>query len=439
MDLLDLPPEIFQYIVHNFVSTVGIRRAWNVREVCRTFAVEIQYDVLHSQPLGEDDIPQWSWSTSVRPLPTRYVASIVRYRLNKPLNASPEFLDKLRQMIQFLRDESDVYPQDSPEYLNVLCESLAQRSCTQQLAAALTCKYTALRHRCEDHEDCSDILKDGPLPTHLKIIAAVVIKDSKLVLALLPKLLQTDEWRCEIFGSPLCLAVEHKDTKTVHTILHWLESIYGPDAAAPGYLLGEKQKLEILSAIDRAFVANNLKVLQTLLSFYAHRFGPSGRYTYNGWLCKAYGLANTGYLEAVLAVAKRGREVISREGLVNMTRYAESSHINILVSTKALDIDRDFYKATPLTAAVRSGSLDKIRAILDAGADINSGWFPYSAMGVAFRTKQKQEHKVRIVRLLLERGAMLPATDQWPKAGERGTSQIRALLEAEQKKRKEEI
>lgn len=401
-----------------------------------TFAVEIRYDVLGSQPLTEGDICDWHCSLFLRPLPKRYIASIILNRLTKPLNASRVFLDKLRQMIQFLRDESGVYPQDSSEYLSALCESLAQRSCSSKLAAALTSKYPTLRHRCEDHENCSDILEAGPLPTHLKIIAAVVVKDSKLVRALLPKLLQTDEWRCEIFGSPLWLAVDQKDTPTIRTILHWLERIYGPDSPAPAYLLGKKQRVEILIAIDRAFVTSNLKVLQALLSFYNYRFGPSGRGRYDQWLYEAYRIASKRYLEAVLAVAKRGREVISREGLLHVIRYANPKHINTLVSTKALDINRNFSNTTPLIAAVRSGSLDIIRAILDAGADINSGWFSYSAMGVAFSTKQKQEHKIRIVKLLLERGAELPATDQWPKAGKRGTSQIRALLEEEQKKRK---
>lgn len=45
MQLLDLPPELFQHIVHDLVSVVGVSEAWKYRWLCRTFAAEISHDV----------------------------------------------------------------------------------------------------------------------------------------------------------------------------------------------------------------------------------------------------------------------------------------------------------------------------------------------------------------------------------------------------------
>jgi hypothetical protein len=45
MQLLDLPPEIFQHITHDLVSATGPGGAWEYRTICRTFAAEIAHDV----------------------------------------------------------------------------------------------------------------------------------------------------------------------------------------------------------------------------------------------------------------------------------------------------------------------------------------------------------------------------------------------------------
>ncbi|CAG5182061.1 uncharacterized protein ALTATR162_LOCUS9972 [Alternaria atra] len=50
MGLLDLPPEIFERIITHYVDARGIRRAWRRRDVCRTFHDHINTEVLGRQP-----------------------------------------------------------------------------------------------------------------------------------------------------------------------------------------------------------------------------------------------------------------------------------------------------------------------------------------------------------------------------------------------------
>ncbi|KAF3008574.1 hypothetical protein E8E13_007336 [Curvularia kusanoi] len=51
MILLDLPPELFKYIVTYLVTKVGVRQAWKSRQVCRTFKEYIDFEIFANQPI----------------------------------------------------------------------------------------------------------------------------------------------------------------------------------------------------------------------------------------------------------------------------------------------------------------------------------------------------------------------------------------------------
>ncbi|KAF2118055.1 ankyrin repeat-containing domain protein [Lophiotrema nucula] len=51
MKLLDLPPEIFQRIISEHVTQVGIWEAWKHHTVCDTFAVYIKEEIFRRQPI----------------------------------------------------------------------------------------------------------------------------------------------------------------------------------------------------------------------------------------------------------------------------------------------------------------------------------------------------------------------------------------------------
>jgi hypothetical protein len=39
MFLLDLPPEVFENVVHELVCVAGIKKAWKLRGVCRKYNI----------------------------------------------------------------------------------------------------------------------------------------------------------------------------------------------------------------------------------------------------------------------------------------------------------------------------------------------------------------------------------------------------------------
>lgn len=47
--LLDLPPELWQQVVHYLVLEAGVNKAWGSRGVCRTFKRDITDDVVTKQ------------------------------------------------------------------------------------------------------------------------------------------------------------------------------------------------------------------------------------------------------------------------------------------------------------------------------------------------------------------------------------------------------
>ncbi|KAJ4360778.1 uncharacterized protein N0V89_001345 [Didymosphaeria variabile] len=51
MELLDLPPEVFQRIMQKYVAKAGLCDAWKHREVCKTFNVYITVEIFKHQPM----------------------------------------------------------------------------------------------------------------------------------------------------------------------------------------------------------------------------------------------------------------------------------------------------------------------------------------------------------------------------------------------------
>jgi hypothetical protein len=52
MNLLDLSPELFQQVAHEVVEFDSIDSAWKLRQVCRTFAAGIGYEVLGNRSIS---------------------------------------------------------------------------------------------------------------------------------------------------------------------------------------------------------------------------------------------------------------------------------------------------------------------------------------------------------------------------------------------------
>jgi hypothetical protein len=103
MKLLDLPPELFQHIVHDAVSgSVNFHEAWKLRLVCRTFAAEVEYYILTTRPIS--DFATWNDRNFLGRCLHRYLAQ----RLASPKDIDQGFLDKLQSLVNWVIEELDI-------------------------------------------------------------------------------------------------------------------------------------------------------------------------------------------------------------------------------------------------------------------------------------------------------------------------------------------
>ncbi|KAI4919510.1 hypothetical protein J4E90_001645 [Alternaria incomplexa] len=72
MELLDLPPEIFEKVIESYVHTVGVCKAWKRRKVCKTFAAFISEEYTAKTKLNKalDEVTwaavaSWHWDTAI--------------------------------------------------------------------------------------------------------------------------------------------------------------------------------------------------------------------------------------------------------------------------------------------------------------------------------------------------------------------------------------
>ncbi|KAK1916054.1 hypothetical protein P3342_003869 [Pyrenophora teres f. teres] len=52
MELLDMPPEIFQRVVKTYVRTNGVVEAWKIRKTCKTFRDYVEYEIFSTPKLN---------------------------------------------------------------------------------------------------------------------------------------------------------------------------------------------------------------------------------------------------------------------------------------------------------------------------------------------------------------------------------------------------
>lgn len=88
MELLDLPPEIFERVIGHFVTDIGVRKAWKRRMVCKTYAAYIQTEITSNQPAPA------LRKTNNRTLIGELLPEILERRIVK-LNGIPDVLPKL--------------------------------------------------------------------------------------------------------------------------------------------------------------------------------------------------------------------------------------------------------------------------------------------------------------------------------------------------------
>ncbi|KAI4666091.1 uncharacterized protein J4E78_003558 [Alternaria triticimaculans] len=163
MDLLDLPPEIFQKIIASYVHTVGICKAWERRKVCKTFAAFISAECFGRQPMNKYVHPP------AKKLFLQHLGLYLGYRI-EAANGAPTLLPTLiRKVIdQFMTVTNQTSDVVRASYTQKVCDTIKYCSPTAYTLATAPTVLT-----------CNNVASDS-LDTCCLVIATA-IKDNQLV------------------------------------------------------------------------------------------------------------------------------------------------------------------------------------------------------------------------------------------------------------------
>ncbi|CAO2653268.1 Nn.00g026790.m01.CDS01 [Neocucurbitaria sp. VM-36] len=425
MNLLDFPPEIFQKIVRELVSASGVDDAWKLRQVCRTFAGEIEYDIFNIQALKFHDIYSKSGVSRLD------LKVLLANRLKRPVNADSVFLAKIHQMLDFLMEELAIgTPAQLQNLTEELCKTLSVSISTAQLSAILSGHFEISRGYRRDTDR-----RAKSLSLSQKLITAVSVNSHDLVRKLLPLSLEETIESSAVFGDPLTVAIDQGNIEMVHTILGGLQRMGIKHCSLQEARSASFHGSNVASAISRAIRRENADVLQTLVNFFNENFTGSRKRQYNDWLIESIPIQDVRILRCLLGLRIQGRTRVERKVLESAAIHGSPQHMEVLITSGGLDVNKKYKNTSPLIAAVRGGNIDVVRAVLDAGADVNMTIRgELSAMSVAISIELWIYSRLAIGKVLLSRGATLPEASTWPSA-QGVDSLVRAMLEDVKKKR----
>ncbi|KAF2824859.1 hypothetical protein CC86DRAFT_420173 [Ophiobolus disseminans] len=368
MELLDLPPELFQHIIHGVIEgSPCLREAWKLRRVCRTFAAEISYDILTKRPISD-----FQSKASDRCFLENCIHRYLVARLQSPHGINATFLAKLQSIVDWTVAETG--PQTQRQRDDI----------TEQVCAGL-------KH---------------------------------LVGRVLPDLSSNDRETTWCQFLPLTLALSRKDKALMNEILRYIEhALAGVERskklAIQGYLF------DVSDAIEESIYYGYPEGLQDLLDFHENHLPGPGKFKFEVWVRNALMkhhqvLPHAGdYFIPLLNFRPGGTSMITRQIVALVCDFGTPSNIQHAQAYLGKDINEGTILALPIFVAVRSEHVAAVNTILDAGADVN-----ITAQSNILSLKKENltpldvaiyKHSIPVIEALLNRGATpMPDFADWP-------------------------
>ncbi|KAF2875590.1 hypothetical protein BDV95DRAFT_603006 [Massariosphaeria phaeospora] len=400
MPLLDFPPEVFQSIVHELVTTVGVCQAWKLRGVCRTFANEIYQDVFANQPTSAFQTKIW---ISIVPSGHRILSSNIRLYVSnrgKNLLDANDFLpNKLKSLSRFLRQEVGVGTKGQPQEIEDIIWKLFKMS-TQELTV------------------------------WDKLAGAVAIAEVGLVQSLLSEI-QDAQGRTlhgDIFDCHLKLAVKFRHEGVVNAMLQHLTNHHPEYSSGLKMLVNEAGSLfELAPAISEAISLKHSSIIESLVLYFEQHGFKSSCDTYHLWLRAALETGDVSIVKEVLKIKTKARSKVIKSNFVLDCQMGDRNIVAALSGTGRMNPNPGhWYKRnfSPLLAAVESRNPKIVKVVLDAGAEIDYG--SESETPLAWAIVRKAENIVKVLNKHHSR-ANLGTTSLW----EKGNRKIWEMLRHE--------
>lgn len=425
-NLLDLPVEIFQMITHELVKSAinnvkGLSRrfeidsVWRLRDVCRTFAAEIERNVFSQQP---KDIYFNVYSVqrlALKRLP-RYMMQVKRI----PGNINENFHGRLQRMTNYILQELDI--EDEKQRTGIIERfylSLGKIVDASKLSHALWCDCGPSCHLVTQNQDSTKLSVQDRLQTSLMIGAHDVLA------GVLTELSGAE--KDPLFGvEPFRIARTLGDTKSIDVIVRYLETHSPSEQTA---LTSEGGVFPIHSTICVTLATDSGTIAQTLLDYHKKNLRSPTRNAYNYWVLRALHVNTTKFLHnlrAVLDFHPEGRTRVLRETMLTVCAKGSSEDVQEALK-RVEDVDQGTALNAPIFIAVRSGRVAAVQACIQAGTNVDL------AVRSNIPTLRKDlitpldlamnRNDDRVADVLIKAGATIPHISQWP-----GTMRVYKVL-----------
>ncbi|KAL1600572.1 hypothetical protein SLS60_006958 [Paraconiothyrium brasiliense] len=351
-------------------------------EVARcTFAVEIREEIFASQPSG----------IIRRSLHTKLVRKNLGFWLSNIMKTSPKVDGALMYKVKELLDYT-------MKLLGITGEE-KRRICAQKLFAGLSWDFTTWEmDRLIWTDRCSKktwnkffrtkiSLLSGPITTEQKLAAAISAGSGATITAEFQPTLNTDSMT---FRKPLSIATFQGDQALVHTLI----GCYG---GLPNIL-----RIDLAEAISVAVQEDNIAIVHVLLGYWDPVKGTRAhqKRCIQIWLAHAAHNNSIPVIDAILAV-KKHRGPLIRIEVEAIFQNCSATTAQHYLSNGSMDPNITWTNSSPLLIATQRKDLDMIKAVLQAGANIDEAAADNTtALCVACRN-----YDATTARYLLDQGA----------------------------------
>ncbi|KAF2449804.1 ankyrin [Karstenula rhodostoma CBS 690.94] len=388
--LLDLPVEIFQPIIHDLVTEVGVVEAWKLRGVCRTFAVEISNEIFSHQP-----------ERVIRKvLDKKFIRKNIGVYLNNVMKTSAgatgALMHKTKHLLHYITELLGLnQQQERDECARRLFQGLTSRLEAGEIADLIwtdegphpsnygSALWEMMLREITYNKVIQTLLK--PITPQEQLAAAVSVGSCDTVdnlfqpTHLQPIITSTSRghphgkryaevsagkpWAQSTIknGNLLEIAAQQDDHEMIHTLVaayaRYKVNLHDDLAAAVAYTIREE----------------NVATLEILLGYWVQvqRTQVQRRRSRVHWLASAADKGSLAMIESILHTKGTHTEPMPRKEAEAIIRWGTPVVLRHYLTNGRIDPHKTWAKSTPLIIASRTNDCSIVRELLLAGADIN--------------------------------------------------------------------